>query len=345
MRPMRVAHLLPNMAIGGRERMVAELCQRGMKAGIKPALVCYDPLPEGTSQIGHDIELIQLNRKASGFRRNLGYALSNFDLVHAQGHIPAHYVRHSGYLGPSIATMHIGMESGWRWLWPVRQGLRAMHHLAAVSEPMAALYTRISGRAVETVANGISIDRFSGHRAWPPAANEPFRFAMLSRLHSVKRHQDAIAAMDCIIAAGQDVKLIIAGEGAVNLRLQKLAASRPYVQLVGAVHDIAPFLAKQHALILCSEQEGMPVTLIEAMAAGLPIIASDVGGVSAVTGQAALLVAPKRPDQLAFNMMRLYGDPQLWSYMAKKSIRQAAVFDSSTMTDHYAALYQRLLLR
>jgi glycosyltransferase involved in cell wall biosynthesis len=195
------------------------------------------------------------------------------------------------------------------------------------------------------VSNGISIDRFAGHRARPRAANEPFRFVMLSRLHTVKRHQDAIAAMDCIMAAGQDVELVIAGEGAAKQRLQRLVASRPYVKLVGAVHNIAPFLANQHALLSCSEHEGMPVTLIEAMAAGLPIIASDVGGVSAVTGNAALLVAPKRPDQLAFNMMRLTGDPQLWSYLSQKGLRQAAAFDSRIMTDHYAALYQRLLLR
>lgn len=342
---MRVAHILPNMAIGGRERLVAELCHHARGQGIEPTLVAYDPLDDGVAQIACDAEVIQLDRKRAGFARDLRNALAGFDVVHAQGHISAHYARQSGFAGASMATLHIGMEQSWRWLLPIRRGLRAMGHLTAVSEPMAELYARISARDVETVANGISLDRFAAKQARLPAANEPFRFVMLSRLHPVKRHIDAIAATDYLIAAGRDVELVIAGEGPMLSRLKEIADSRPYVRMVGAVDDAASFLSRHHAMLLCSDHEGLPLSLIEAMAGGLPVVASDVGGVADAADGAALLVPPRDPGLLSFAMMRLLSDQGLWLSQAKAGRKRAEIFDSAHVADHYAALYNRLLMR
>jgi glycosyltransferase involved in cell wall biosynthesis len=342
---MRVAHLLPNMAIGGRERMVASLCAHSLEMGFEPALICYDPPDPKAAQIACDAPMIQLDRKSRGFAAELQDALASFDIVHSQGHIPAYYLNKSGYTGARLATMHIGMEDSWRWLLSVRQGLRAMDHLTAVSAPMAELYSRISGRQVDLIANGISLKGFVSHHARPAAANEPFRFVMLSRLHKVKRHVDAIAAIDCLAAAGQDVELVIAGEGPETAYLQKCAATRPYLRLVGAVGDIPPFLASHHGLILCSEHEGMPVTLIEAMAVGLPIIACNVGSVADVVGESALLVTPKRSDQLAMAMMRLVSERELWLRLSAQAAIQAPKFDAANMAQHYTALYKQLLMR
>jgi glycosyltransferase involved in cell wall biosynthesis len=342
---MRVAHLLPNMGIGGRERMVASLCAHSLETGLEPAIICYDPPDPKAAQIVCDAPMVQLDRKSRGFAAELQDALASFDIVHSQGHIPAYYLSKSAYTGARLATMHIGMEDSWRWLLSVRQGLRAMDHLTAVSAPMAELYSRISGRQVDLIANGISLKGFVSHHARPAAANEPFRFVMLSRLHKVKRHVDAIAAIDCLAAAGQDVELVIAGEGPETSYLQKCAATRPYLRLVGAVGDIAPFLASHYGLILCSEHEGMPVTLIEAMAVGLPIIACNVGSVADVVGESALLVTPKRTDQLAMAMMRLVSERELWLRLSAQAAIQAPKFDAANMAQHYTALYKQLLMR
>ncbi len=342
---MQIAHVLPNMAIGGRERMVAELCRHARKHNIDPTLIFYDPPARGAAEIEHDARVIRLDRRTKDFARSLSQSLAGFDLVHAQGHVPAHYVRQSGYPGQRLATLHIGMENSWRWLWPIRQGLRAMDHLAAVSDPMAKLYARISGRCVETIANGISLDRFRDQRSIAPAANQTFRFVMLSRLHPVKRHVDAIAAMDHMVAAGQDVELTIAGDGPMASRLADMAHSRSYIRLAGAIADPAPFLARHHAFLLCSDHEGMPLSLIEAMAAGLPAIAADVGEVAAMTTSASLLVTPREPAQMAFAMMQLATDRALWNSLSRGALQQVQKFQSEAVADHYASLYCRLLMR
>lgn len=325
--------------------MVAELCRHAEAQDVKPTLICYDPLDGGVAQIAHDAELIQLDRAQTGFARDLRKTLTGFDIVHAQGHISAHYVRQSGFSGASLATLHIGMERSWRWLLSIRRGLRAMGHLTAVSEPMAQLYARISARQVETVSNGISLDRFLSKQARPPAANEPFRFVMLSRLHPVKRHIDAIIAADYLIAAGRDVELVIAGEGPMAGQLAEMAESRPHIRLVGAIADAAPFLSRHHAMLLCSEHEGLPLSLIEAMASGLPVVASDVGGMAVAADKAALLIPPREPGQLSFAMMRLLSDRELWLSLSNAGRARAKIYDSAHVADHYAALYNRLLMR
>jgi glycosyltransferase involved in cell wall biosynthesis len=319
---MRVAHLLPNMVIGGRERMVASLCAQSIKSGFEPVLICYDPPDLKAAQISCNAQMIQLDRKKKGFISELSAALTSFDVVHAQGHIPAYYLEQTRFSGVKVATMHIGMEDSWRWLLPVRRGLRAMDHLTAVSRPMAKVYSGLAGRPVDM-----------------------FRFVMLSRLHKVKRHVDAIAAIDCLVAAGKDVELIIAGEGPEAVYLQKCAATRPYLRLVGAVSNVAPFLGAHHGLILCSEHEGMPVTLMEAMAVGLPIIACDVGSVADIVGTSALLVLPKRKDQLTMAMMQLVSDKDLWQRLAAQAAIQAPKFDAANMSKRYTELYKQLLMR
>ena len=342
---MRVAHLLPNMVTGGRERMVAELCRHSYALGIEPTLIFYDPDIGDAAQIACDAPVLAINRNSASFAKSLRSALGPFDLVHAQGHISAHYVRQSGHAGPSVATIHVGMERNWRWLYSIRQGLRAMDQLTAVSEPLAKLYSRIAGRTVELVANGISLELFAGHRAQPPQSNDSFRFVMLSRLHEVKGHRDAIAAMDSLVANGLKAELLIAGEGPMESELQNLAATRPHISLVGPVTDAPAFLSGHHAFLLCSKHEGMPLAVVEAMAVGLPVICADIKGITATTGSAALLVQRQRPKDLVGAMQRLTTNPSLWKGMSEHSLQQSLKYDAHTVAEQYAEIYERLLLK
>ena len=98
-------------------------------------------------------------------------------------------------------------------------------------------------------------------------------------------------------------------------------------------------------MLLCSDHEGLPLSLIEAMAAGLPVIVSDVGGMAAAADGAALLVPPREPGLLSFALIRLLSDRGLWLSMAEAGCARAETFDSAHVADHYAALYNRLLMR
>jgi glycosyltransferase involved in cell wall biosynthesis len=340
---MRVAHILPNMNVGGRERMVAALCAAGPADGIEPVVIGYDIPKPDNARIETAAPYIQLDRSAADFPAQLKRVLSDqaVDVVHAQGHIPAHLLKHTAaFSGPQIATMHIGMQGSWRWLPQIRAGLRSVDGVYAVSQPMAKLYGRVCGRNVDVIHNGVDLHT---HRetAKAPRSAGPFRFAMLSRLDPVKRHRDAIAAMDRLVDAGYNVTLTIAGEGAEYNDLARLACARDYIKLAGAVSDTGTFLASHHGFVICSAHEGMPMAVLEAMAAGLPIIATQVGGIPAMLPRAAMLVPAKNITALSSAMALFVNTHDEWAMRSAASMKQAQQFDASFMAEAYHAIYRR----
>lgn len=344
---MRVAHLLPNLAVGGRERLANMLCETGVVHGVEPMLIGYEPLRAAAVSLAPAAPYRQLDRTAPDFLAQLRYVLRDgrIDVVHAQGHIPACYLARALASMPdapaSIATMHVGLQGTWRWLWPIRQGLRAMDRLTAVSGDMARTYARLAGKPVVQMPNGVHCDHFAHTAAAPPGAG-PFRFAMVSRLDRVKRHVDAVAACDRLIAAGQRIELHIAGEGPVEHRLVAMAQTRPWLILAGTVDDPARFLHEKHAFLMPSQAEGMPLALAEAMASGMPSVVSDLPSLRSMAQDSALYAQVGSPGDLARQMHRLMHDQRMWADMGTRARRRAQTFDVHDVARDYAAIYRQL---
>lgn len=148
--------------------------------------------------------------------------------------------------------------------------------------------------------------------------------------------------MDRLIAAGYNAKLTIAGDGENFWFLKRLARSRPYINIVGAVSDVSDLLSKQHAFIICSDSEGMPMALIEAMATGLPIVASAVGGIPDMLGASIELVMPRDIQSLYTAMAKLIDDSSHWDEASCLSKRKSANFDSTKMAASYRDIYHEL---
>ncbi len=339
---MRVAHLVPNMAVGGRERLVSALCHAGEKDGLEPLVIGYDPLPDSTPTIALDVPYYQLNRRDRGFNSALAdlIAQEHVQVLHAQGHIPACYA--TGVDVPKLATMHIGMAGTWRWGWAVRRSLRAMNALFAVSRPMADQYERVCGAGIGVIPNGIDLDRFAAAPCKEYRKEGPFRFGMLSRLHPVKRHIDTVAAADQLVKRGKRIELHIAGDGPMQAKLEALAAKRPWLHLHGPVEDTPAFLSSLHALVLPSDHEGMPMAMLEAMASGLPVIASNLESLRQIGGNSALYVKRRKPGQLAGAMEQMVGDPTAWRWCSSEARTRAAAHSITKAAERYAHIYRQL---
>jgi glycosyltransferase involved in cell wall biosynthesis len=103
------------------------------------------------------------------------------------------------------------------------------------------------------------------------------------------------------------------------------------VRFLGRRDDVADLLAAADVFALPSRWEGQPLILQEAMRAGRPIVATDVGGVRDLTGdEAALLVAPDDPDALAASIVKVLDDPGLASRMGKAAASQAAALPTES---------------
>jgi sugar transferase (PEP-CTERM/EpsH1 system associated) len=212
------------------------------------------------------------------------------------------------------------------------------------------------------IPNGIDVAAFSAARVSPRprvllgdfAPPGSVLIANVARLDKVKDQAGLLAAFKQLHEqAGQcaGCRLIIAGDGPEYAELQRRIEQLDLTQtvrLLGNRSDVADLLAECDVFVLPSIAEGMPVTLMEAMASGLPVVATDVGGVAAVVenGTTGTLVPPGDAQALA---------EALGAYVADESLRRrhgdagrarvAVRFSMSAMLSRYTALYDTLLGR
>jgi glycosyltransferase involved in cell wall biosynthesis len=157
-----------------------------------------------------------------------------------------------------------------------------------------------------------------------------------------------IAATGILRRTHPDARLLVAGGGDVA-RLHDVAAAQGVadaVLLLGPRVDVADLLAAASVGVLSSDFEGMPLAVLEYMAAGLPVVATAVGGVPEIVreGETGFLVAPRDPAALAERVSRLLDDPELARDMGERGRRrQREAFSRQAMVGAVTALYERLL--
>lgn len=107
------------------------------------------------------------------------------------------------------------------------------------------------------------------------------------------------------------------------------------------MNDVPAVLQKGDAFVLCSQYEGLPMSVLEAYAGGLPVISTDVGGVGDVLfdGKNGLLVQPSDRAALAGAIRKLKGDPALCERMSVQNCRDAAAYDIKSAAQRYEQLY------
>lgn len=200
------------------------------------------------------------------------------------------------------------------------------------------------------IANGIdSIDRC--RLQYPPELpRDCFNLAIVGRLDTVKGHHLAIEA----IAAKEmppNLHLQIVGVGPCEQELRLLAEIRGIahrVHFLGFRRNVYDYIANCHALLMPSLHEGLPYTLLEAMALGTPIIASHVGGLTEVLqdGVTGLLVAPRDIKALSQAIIQLYNQPRLLRQLGENAKRlQQSHYSLKKMAEQYIDVYQNLLPR
>jgi|Deesub1362A_J573_1020465.scaffolds.fasta_scaffold00173_30 glycosyltransferase involved in cell wall biosynthesis len=170
-------------------------------------------------------------------------------------------------------------------------------------------------------------------------------------LRSVKGHEVTFRAVRTVIERVPDARFLIVGDGPARERLERMVDDldiRKYVIFTGFVRDITEIYSLSDIAILSSWSEGLPQSLTQAMAAGVPVVATAVGGVPEVVihEQTGLLVEAGDSQGLARGVIKLLEDPGLCRRLAEKAKQH--VMDRYTM-DHMIesieALYIELLKR
>ncbi len=201
------------------------------------------------------------------------------------------------------------------------------------------------GRAEQyaVVPNGIDLARYSR-----PPEPVPGRIVMVGGLRDQKRPDLAIRALARLRPAAANARLQLVGDGPRRAELQALAASLgvgPAVQFLGDREDVDELLRAASVFVLATRYESWPLTVMEAMAAGVPVVATRTGGLPEIVedGRSGVLVPPDDLDALTAAVGSLLADPARARAMGDAG-REAAGrrFDRATMVLSLSRLYDRL---
>jgi len=225
-------------------------------------------------------------------------------------------------------------------------------HVVAVSERVAAYAARefrIPPDRLITIVNGVDLEHFRPvmreRDAGPPV------IGCTARLHRKSDHATLLRAFARLSARWPEARLLLVGHGPEGPRLRALADAlgvSPRVHFLGEQPDVAPYLAQMDLYVQASMAEGMPNSVLEAMATGLPVVATAVGGTPELVldGQTGLLVAPGDPSALADALLALLADRRLAESLGRAGrARVEAHFGEQLMIQQMEALLDRLVER
>jgi len=197
-------------------------------------------------------------------------------------------------------------------------------------------------RRAHVIELGIDLERFAGGKT----VLEGRIVGNIARLAAQKGHRDLVAAAPKVLERHPDVRFVVAGDG--ELRSQLTGLARPLGDrfvFLGEREDVPDVLASFEVFAYPSRFEGLCVAVIEAQAAGVPVVATPVGGIpeNVLDGETGLLVPPNDPGALAEAINRLLDEPELARTLAERARpRVAERYARERMVERTLALYDSM---
>lgn len=365
--PVTVAHVVQNLEIGGLERVVVNLATHAHRDRYRPFIVCLGPggpLVEQARAAGIDVFVVAKKR---GFTPGTVATLARHframkaRVIHCHNAAPLVYGALAGRIARArvVYTAH-GMKTSAASN-PVRfDRLGMVDAFVTVSDDARQIVIRQGGAddgRVRTILNGV--DTIAYRRAEPEQRahvraalgldEAAFVFVIVARLAPAKDHATLFRAFAELASVNPSVRLVVIGDGELYPVLSSLVRElrmEGRILLAGARDDVAELVGAFDCFVLSSYTEGLAMTLLEAMAAELPVVATGVGGNGEVVvdGETGLVVAARDSERLREAMQWMAAHPAEARAMGKRGReRAAATFSIESMVNAYEDTYRRVL--
>ena len=364
---MVIVYVLTSLGMGGAERQVLALAERMADRGHAVKLLVLRPKLQEQWPTALPVIHLDMRRTPAGVLKGFGRArrfLKGYRPEVLHGHsFHANFIARLLKLFVRVpvvlSTVHNVYEGGLHRMMLYRLTDFLSMRTTAVSAAAGARFIRLGAiprRKCVVVTNGIDTAEFS------PSANrrtemresmsagDEFIWFTAGRIVPAKDFPNLLQAFRQVRAVNPNAQLWIAGAGEPGsvksiLGFALVAGSTNGVRWLGLRRDLPALLDAADGFVLASAWEGMPLVVGEAMAMEKPVVATDVGGVRELVGDAGALVAPKNPDALATAMLEMMSR----SDDARKHLGRTARaridsdFSMSARVEQWESLYRELL--
>ncbi len=365
-----MAHLIDTLSWGGAQKLLVTFAEAAREQGFTPTVISLRPRDDAPfyaelELLGVEVVIFPCRRLFAP--RQIGQLIrflhqKRFAILHT-------HLSHANILGalvgrlthtPVVASLHNTREHKRRFhairelleTLALRYGVR---RVIAVGDVVAeAQQPRLGNKALDTIPNAVG-----SIAGLPPQerialrqelAGDPARPILLSvgRLAMQKGYADLCHAFAIVQQAHPSTTLLIAGAGELQAELAELIRTlglSESIRLLGPRSDVPRLLAAADLYVSAAHWEGLPIAVLEAMAAGLPVIATNVGDVPRVlVDGTGLTVPPHQPEALATAMSQMLNDPQrMRRYGAAAQAHVYHTYSPHVWLEQLLTLYREVL--
>ena len=365
-RPLNVLRVITWLPVGGIERKILAVLPRLDPERFRVRVVCLRERGELASALeaaGIRVDLSPMPTRLSpvGLRRLTRYMRrEQIDLVHAhmyRSNVPATIAARAARVPAVICQIH-NVDS-WdtpRQRWMDRLLCRWRHAIVAVSERVrrdVIASLNVPAERTRVIYNGVETERFADGSLREPTRQalglRPSDLAIVyhHRLVDQKNPGILLKIASRIAARRRGVRVLVAGDGPRREGLERAAAEQGLadrLRFLGKRDDVPALLQASDLAILPSFKEGFSNALLEALAAGLPVVATDVGGNAEAIehGKSGWIVPPHNDAAFLSAVAELVDSPAERKRMAREASRRAERFSLERMVAEVEALYEEL---
>lgn len=356
---MRLLQVITSLRIGGAERLITELLPRFKEHGIETELALFDATP---TQFLYETEAagIKIHKFGYGFKSIYNplnilklhklISSNHYDIVHTHNSSCQIYTaianslnRHKTSL---VTTEHntTNRRRSWKWFhgidrWMYNQYDSIVCCSNATRTNLTNAELVLKPEQLTTIYNGVTLSSDKNGNFDSKGRN----IVMVSAFRPQKDHITAIKAMTHL---PDDFNLYFAGEGVTMESVKDFVKENHLddrIHFLGNVTDVQALYRSAHCAVLSTHYEGMPLSIIEAMASGTPIIASDVPGVTELVSDAGILFPDSDEKALAEAIIRITDNPKERSKLISAGLNRASQYDIENTAKKYITLYNNLI--
>lgn len=266
---------------------------------------------------------------------------------------------------PDVVNVHLDTLYSWIWAWVKRRRIIFTVHSEAsrisnmfslqlfkrlnrknlikvigVSKFASLRFEEVFGaNDVMTIYNPVDIECYDNYSK---PQHENIRLINVARFYPVKNHRLLIDAFSLVCKEITNVQLYLVGDGQEYENIKKYVREKRVenkVIFTGYREDVAELLVQSDIFVMSSLSEAFPISVIEALAAGLPVVATKVGGLPELVSDNGILVETNNASQLCAAMLRLIRDERKRKQMGRISLKKSALFSISNVLSQYGRLY------
>ncbi|HGF7952273.1 glycosyltransferase [Enterococcus faecium] len=351
----KVAIVLPYFALGGAEAMVSRLASNINLDKIDVEVICIYGDPQNNrleNSILNSGVKIKYIGKGKGFSfsavHRLWKELSIYHPTVVHTHLSACVYCAPWVLAHNVKMLHtIHNMPKYELITPKRKIMSFMYKIGkaipvAISKEIQSMMSeeyRLKNKA-ELIYNPVDVNKFYKNND----KHEDICLITAGRLSKQKNQKLLIDAIKLLCHEYQNISLSILGDGPLRDELENYVQGNGLDNVIffkGNVDNVEEYFSKSDIFVLSSSYEGLPLVILEAMAAQLPIISTNVGGIRDIVTDNGLLVEAENENEMVKALKKLIENKDLREKFGNNSLKNVQNYDSNVIVDQYIELYMK----